>query len=621
QFVVTPTRIIFAGHEEIMGNRVLNKYARDDSHIVRVSFRLLQRSSGARVCRTERGTIRLLCLLVNDAFISGRTYEWLGNSNSQLREQGCYMMHVDPSDRSSGRPSDIRTQMGHFHLLPNIPKMLARLGQVFTQCKPSESVLCPSDVGKTPDYSGGRNAAGKQYVFSDGVGRISASHATTLSREHGMPSVSSAFQIRFQGDKGLICMDPSIDERNSLLKMMGKQEEGKKIFVRPSMIKFQVMEDQQSTLEIVKSSYSSAAFLNRPFINILCQVSEKQSDESHKRIKGRVKELLHSQLRESIQSLYVERKAHDTIRETSFPLAMEVFTRSSGVSLTMEPFFRALLHANMKYFLQRQLQKMAIRLPSSSARSMFGVVDDTGIVQYGQIFCQYTGCMSKTGRGRPKSIGNRKGLILTGPTVITKNPCISSGDVRMFEAVDIPALRHRVDVVVFPMHGPRPHPDEMAGSDLDGDEYLVIWDEQLFLERNEEASIFPMDEDKEKWAIPKGDNGEVDWMKCEERKADFFAEAIVSGQPGMLCTAHLSVSDLYGLNSKTSISLAMKIAQTLDYQKSGVQPERMTVDDVEDPEDDERVIPAEKSLWKPDYLRKYKDAGYESRGILGEAFR
>ncbi|GMR50965.1 hypothetical protein PMAYCL1PPCAC_21160, partial [Pristionchus mayeri] len=622
KFVATPTRVLFIGYEVIMGNRVMNKYARNENHIIRVTFRD-DRGGFLRVGDyIPEVRKRIKGFLLNGITYAGRTFVWLGNSNSQLRDQGCYMMHVDFQDRSSKwlLPQDIHVQMGFFHDLPNIPKMLARLGQVFTQCKPSEIAISASDIGVTADLTGGRNAAGKPYVFSDGVGLISAAHATKLSDEHEISGIACAFQIRFRGEKGLLCMDPLIDEKNELLEMMGRKEEQKKVFIRPSMSKFQVMEEDSYGLEIVKPSASTAVFLNRPFINILCQVSESQSPECHRRVKDRVIDLMHTMLRDCFQAQFNEHKAADVIRETWFPVNMEILTHTTGINLTSDPFFRALLRVHAKYVILKQLKKMNIRIPTANGRLMFGVVDTTGLLQYGQVFCQYSGSTSNQ-TGISRSTEGKSGIVLTGPTLITKNPCHSSGDVRMFEAVDIIGLRHLMDVIVFPMHGPRPHPDEMAGSDLDGDEYLVIWDEALFLERSEEAAVFPIGEEKKKWAIPTDENGAVDFEKCEQKKAEFFTEAIVFGQSGALSVAHLATSDLYGLDSKPAKSLAMKIAQTLDYQKSGIKPEKMTRKTIVDPDDPCRVIPGERPKLRPDYLMKFGEPAYQSRGILGELFR
>ena len=38
------------------------------------------------------------------------------------------------------------------------------------------------------------------------------------------------------------------------------------------------------------------------------------------------------------------------------------------------------------------------------------------------------------------------------------------------------------DVIVFPMKGSRPHPNEISGSDLDGDQYWVYWGNHLTIE-------------------------------------------------------------------------------------------------------------------------------------------
>lgn len=106
---------------------------------------------------------------------------------------------------------------------------------------------------------------------------------------------------------------------------------------------------------------------------------------------------------------------------------------------------------------------------------MFGIVDETAILKYGQVFCQYTELDTEQLDDSSRQAGGRSHYhradvkhVVVGKIVVTKNPCHHPGDLRTFEAVDIPQLRHLVDCIVFPQQGHRPHPNEISGSDLDG---------------------------------------------------------------------------------------------------------------------------------------------------------
>jgi RNA dependent RNA polymerase len=62
---------------------------------------------------------------------------------------------------------------------------------------------------------------------------------------------------------------------------------------------------------------------------------------------------------------------------------------------------------------------------------------------------------------------------LTRATHCTIAACLNAA------AVNVPALEYIVDCVVFPSRGQRPQPTEMAGGDLDGDQYFAIFDTTL----------------------------------------------------------------------------------------------------------------------------------------------
>ena len=107
------------------------------------------------------------------------------------------------------------------------------------------------------------------------------------------------------------------------------------------------------------------------------------------------------------------------------------------------------------------------------------------------------------------------------------------GDMRTFEAVDVQALHHLVDCVVFPAKGHRPHTDEMSGSDLDGDKYFVTWYDKLIPAReNEDPMDFTSPEKKVlQRPVEVGD------------MIQFVSDYIKNDQLGIIANAHLVHAD------------------------------------------------------------------------------
>ncbi|CAI2306959.1 unnamed protein product [Caenorhabditis sp. 36 PRJEB53466] len=574
KIVLTPTRRCPVIPEIIMSNRALSK----DSVLGHLS-------AGFTIARTDFG--------------------YLGSSNSQMRDGGGYFMErysrkmIDAYRYENGKHPPVhykpkilmtRKQLGKFEKTGSIPKAMARLGQCFTQ-----AIECPGltigsgDYRLVPDVVGGKQpkAAGsrtprKPFIFTDGIGMISVKLARIISNGLKLPTrfAPSAFQYRFRGMKGMLVVDPSLDDSAAYFKDLYRK--GKlipdvyktndefrdlapwtyKILFRESQLKF-LSNDGKSKewpIEIVKWSTPTPLTLNRPFISILDHVSSKQSLECHKRICGRVEELLDLQLASFTKSIINEESCRSKLEEMPRRVNFR-YLQDELMSMSTEPFFRSLIKASVDAGMVKLLQKIQIQVPPDLGRTMFGVTDETGQLQYGQVFFQYTNNVNMKTPSKTTAKTIYKGQVL-----ITKFPAVVAGDVRLFEAVDIPELHHLENVVVFPQNGPRPHPDEMAGSDLDGDEYAVVWDPLLFFEHNEEAFKYCS-------AKPEQAFNEED---MDAKMHEFFTDYMEQDGVGHIFINHLYQADQFGLESEVCDRLAQKSSMALDYAKSGVAPEPLT---------------------------------------------
>ncbi len=340
-----------------------------------------------------------------------------------------------------------------FTLLRILPRA-KRSGLLFTGCQ----LFVPLNGVTIETIQDEKIQEGKrEYTFTDGCGFISPSLADRIQRARKRQGyVPSVYQIRYKGFKGVLVLHPDLC--------------GDRIQFRESMKKFETPNNGCAPNELGIVEYSRPSgygFLNLQLVRLLSSLGVP--DEV----------FLHKQKTDlDLGSLTTPDLAFKwAVLMHRYDLARQLLSvQSAGEAHKL--IVRLADGIKAHKLEEKKVDRMRVLIPF--ARTVFGVADPSGKLEYGE--CYF----------RPV-VRNAARTLINGHVVVARNPCYHAGDIRVLKVVDIPELAHLVDCIVFPIKGKRPHPDEMAGGDLDGDKYFVSWDPLLLPSHVEEPFDYSPD--------------------------------------------------------------------------------------------------------------------------------
>lgn len=377
------------------------------------------------------------------------------------------------------------------------------------------------DVVDTPDITYPDN----EYKFSDGVGKISEFLARLISTELKLPKDQppSCFQFRLGGCKGVLTVWPDAKQRE--------------VYIRPTQEKFKA---KHKILEVIRWSQPATACLNRQLIIVLSSLGA--SDHV---FRAKLKDMLHHYADAMVRpaaALYMLCRAIDA---NQFTLELAAMVRD-GFMETREPFVVSLLSLWRSWSIKYLKEKARIMVENGAF--VLGVVDETGILE-GHYDDEDEGdkvdgknCEKRKEKKKtmpeiflqisdPENPGQFR--VIEGLCLVARNPSLHPGDIRTVRAVDIPELRHLRNVVVFPSKGDRDLPNMLSGGDLDGDDYIVIWDKDL---TNGVTDYRPMDYSP---MLPHELSRDVEMSDITK----FFVNYMKNDKLGAIANSHLAWAD------------------------------------------------------------------------------
>jgi RNA-dependent RNA polymerase len=456
--ILTPSRQVVLGIDVEMSNRVVRRFVREEGFRSTDFLRL-------RVCDecedrlynrtlTDQIVSNLKRDILSGISINGVRYHFLAYSSSQLKELSVWMV-APPESWTIAR---MRQELGDFSGM-TASKFAARIGQCFS-----------TTIQTLPGSSNGRAASiplgpfvnhcvkqditsihkGKEMIHSDGTGYIRQELMRELLKKvtYADPEVVSIIQIRYGGAKGTLTALPT--QLNATIPGHCS------VVLRPSMIKFAA---PFSFLEVCRAGTRVPYYLNRNVV-LLLGVHGVADD---------VFLNLQKQMLDDLDSMMVSK--HDALRmvrglggpDQEQKTILLHMLQSDFFSPERDPFLFSCLLAIRAHHLHSLRKKARIFIEHGAV--LLGGVDETGLLEEGCVFIQVA---------RNGDFGLPVYEPRVGPVMVTKHPVMHPGDTRMLLAVDIPALRHLKNVIIFSQKGSRPEADKMSGSDLDGDECKAV---------------------------------------------------------------------------------------------------------------------------------------------------
>lgn len=539
--LVTPLMIKFLPPELEVSNRVTRHFRGHVDDFLRV---VLAEGDSSRVNEFTASIKQRLKGVLSGLVIAGRTFKFLAYSSSQLRDHGFFMF----ADNHKVNCDLIRSWLGDFSSIKSPAKFGARLGLCLASSE-NAGVITADQLKEIPDVE--RDG----YCFSDGCGVISES---LLRKITPRPEVT-AVQFRLGGIKGTVSL--------------ARDSTGEFLHFRPSMKKFEARCLDFEKLSLAEFRHG---YLNRQFITLM------ESRGVAAQIFVDLQEVMMAKYHRifSEPALACEvLKTHNTDDVQSFMIERAIQLIQAGVDLK-EPYIQGTLKAAYARAMASLKNKQRILVTNSAC--LMGVMDESASLEYGQVFCQLR--------------TDEETSVVMGKVLVSKNPCVHPGDLRVLDAVACPQLDHLYNLVIFPSKGPRPHSNEISGSDLDGDLYFITWEPGL---------------------IPPGDYAPMDYSSVSQvqdspvtisQVIDFIVEFFEKNNLGSVANTHVAIADRSpdGALSKKCLELSSMHSAAVDYPKTGI-PVKI----------DYSLKP---KTW-PDFMEKKDAKSYKSRKAIGTLYR